>query len=140
MFSPELHKLLVRERIAEIHRRAARLAEQPGPPLPLRAPARDEWVTLRFAFPDDDEALARLASLDGAVPPAAPVLVAEVGGALRAALSLADGRAVADPFHPSCALLELLRARARQLEGAATRWPFRRRGRVRARPRLAGWR
>ena len=37
----------------------------------------------------------------------------------RAALSLADGSVVADPFHPSTALVDLLRARARQLTGSA---------------------
>jgi hypothetical protein len=74
-------------------------------------------VTLRFAFPDDERALARLATLDSREPPAMPVLLGEVGGQLLAALSLADGTAVADPFHPTVALVELLKARARQLTG-----------------------
>ncbi|MBV9464847.1 MAG: hypothetical protein JO169_01910, partial [Solirubrobacterales bacterium] len=46
--------------------------------------------------------------------PAQPALVAEIDGELCAALSLADGRVVADPFRPSGALLELLRMRAAQ--------------------------
>jgi hypothetical protein len=84
-------------------------------------------VTLRFAFPDDVESLARLAALDSADPPVGTVLLAEVEGELHAALSLADGRVVADPFQPTAELLELLRARARQLSRAGAS-PRRRRG------------
>ena len=72
-------------------------------------------VTLRFAFPDDDAGLVRLAGLDCALPLALPALVAEVDGELRAALSLVDGRAVADPFHFTGELVDLLRTRAHQL-------------------------
>jgi hypothetical protein len=78
-------------------------------------------VTLRFAFPDDAEALGRLAALDSSRPPALPVLLAEVAGQLRAGLSLSDGTVVADPFHPSTALVELLRARASQLTSSGPR-------------------
>ena len=74
-------------------------------------------ITLRRARPADGPAIARLAELDGAPPPREPLLVAEVLGQLRAAISLADGAVVADPFHPTLALLELLRARERQLRG-----------------------
>jgi hypothetical protein len=77
--------------------------------------SRLELLTLRFAFPDDEAALARLAALDSSEPPAMPVLLGEVGGQLRAAVSLVDGVVVADPFQPTVALVELLRARARQL-------------------------
>jgi hypothetical protein len=77
-------------------------------------------VTLRFAFPDDAEALARLAALDSSAPPPMPALLAEVGGRPWAALSLLDGSVVADPFHPTVALIHLLRARAEQLRGGAT--------------------
>ena len=78
-------------------------------------------VTIRHAFPDDALALVRLAALDSREPPAQPVLVAEVDGELRAALSLRDGAVAADPFHRTQALVELLRARAAQLSavGAA---------------------
>jgi hypothetical protein len=41
-------------------------------------------------------------------------LLAEVGGEVRAALSLQDGAVVADPFHPTAPLAELLRAYSRQ--------------------------
>jgi hypothetical protein len=75
-------------------------------------------LTLRFAFPDDTPAVARLAALDSSDPPASPALVVEVGGELRAALSLVDGAVIADPFYPSTELIQLLRARAAQLSAA----------------------
>jgi hypothetical protein len=77
--------------------------------------ARADSVTIRHAFPDDGLALLRLAALDSAEVPAKPLLVAEVDGELRAALSLRDGVAIADPFHPTRALVELLSSRAAQL-------------------------
>jgi len=87
-------------------------------------------VTIRYAFPADAQALARLASLDSSVVPPSPVLVAEVEGELRVALSLADGAVIADPWHPTTALVQLLRARARQLTDD--------RGRRRTRPLTRG--
>ena len=54
----------------------------------------------------------RVAALDSARVPRAPLLVAEMDGEVRAALSLDDGGAIADPFHRSLELVELLRARA----------------------------
>ncbi len=83
-----------------------------------------EGITLRYAFPDDDAAVARLAALDSASVPDAPLLVAEVGGELRAAISLQDGIVIADPFHPTLALVALLRERGRQLTAirAERRW------------------
>lgn len=69
-------------------------------------------LTLRLAGPQDGDALRRLAELDSSRAPAGDVLVAEVGGELRAALSLADRHAVADPFRRTDQLLALLRERA----------------------------
>ncbi len=121
---PTLHRLLAAERARELRyeadsRRVARRRgfrrslARPAPSLALEAA-----VTIRYAFPDDERALARLATLDSSVALRGPVLVAEVDGELRAALSLSDGAVVADPFHPSAALTELLLARARQLAGS----------------------
>jgi hypothetical protein len=78
-------------------------------------------VTLRFACFDDAPDLLRLAQLDSASPLRDPILVGEVSGRMVAALSLTDGRAIADPFVLSAGVVELLRARARQLEGAERR-------------------
>jgi len=75
-------------------------------------------VTIRRAFPDDAQALQRLAALDGAKPPQTEVLVAEVAGELWAAVAVPDGRAVADPFRPTAELVALLHERARQMRSA----------------------
>jgi len=85
-------------------------------PKPHRRPEID-GVTIRYAFPDDARELARLAILDSQALPEGVVLVAEVGGALRAGLA-ADGTVIADPFHRTADLILLLRERARQLEAA----------------------
>jgi hypothetical protein len=69
-------------------------------------------ITIRPAYADDQLALGRLAALDSAEIPSGPLLLAEVDGSLRAALSLADDGAIADPFFPTLHLLELLRAHA----------------------------
>jgi len=91
-------------------------------------------VTIRVAYPADALALARLAALDSAcAPPREPVLVAEVGGELAAAISLDDGAVVANPFAPTAALVELLEARARQLRGDRRRFRQVSRARHRAR-------
>jgi hypothetical protein len=87
--------------------------------------AAEPTVTIRYARPDDALALLDLASLDSSYAPHGNVLVAEVGGRLWAALSLADGHAIADPFRPTGELSFLLAERARQLSRAAR--PSRRR-------------
>lgn len=99
----------------------------------VRPVTSEKRVTLRFGSLADEDSLAHLAALDSSKPLAHPVLVAEVDGRLLAALALSDGKVVADPFHPTLALIELLRARARQL-GVDTR--VRRSGRPRAWSRL----
>ncbi len=76
-------------------------------------------LTVRMATADDRAALERLAALDGAdQPPAQPVLIGSMMSRPVAALSLSDGGVVADPFAPTCELVELLRLRARQLRCA----------------------
>lgn len=101
-------------RIDDLRRDASRRRVMRQPP-PRAATAEIGAVTLRFGFPDDDDALARLAAMDSSRPPAQPVLLAEVAGELRAGLSLSDGAVVADPFYPTTALVELLQTRASQL-------------------------
>jgi hypothetical protein len=75
-------------------------------------------ITVRRADHRDVAVLRSLAQLDSAEPPAEPVLIAEAGGVARAALSLVDGTTVADPFHPTTDLVELLRLHADQLAQA----------------------
>jgi hypothetical protein len=100
--------------------------------LPLCRPAitiaaMDTWgsqILIRPGYADDELALLRLAALDSATgPPPAPLLVAEVDGALSAALSLSDGSCIADPFRPTAQIVALLRAHA----AASTPAPRRRR-------------
>lgn len=83
-------------------------------------------VIFRLAGADEGAAVARLAELDSARTPTGPVLVAEIGGELWAALSLEDFHAVSDPFRPTGELLFLLVERGRQLrrhrERRTRRW------------------
>ena len=84
-----------------------------------RGPERSvhEEITIRYARSEDEAALGRLATLDSATVPALPLLVAEVDGELRAASSVSGSEVIADPFHPTVALVELLQIRAGQLGG-----------------------
>jgi hypothetical protein len=75
-------------------------------------------LTLRYATPGDAAALERLAALDSSRPLDGRVLVAEVEDDVVAAISLADHRAISDPFQPTGELVWILAARARQLHRA----------------------
>ena len=66
-------------------------------------------VTIRPAYADDETALWRLAALDSAAVPSGQLIVAEVDGALRAAVAAEDLRAIADPFQLTDDLVALLR-------------------------------
>ncbi len=94
----------------------------------MNAIDHEQALTIRIAGPADAEALDRLAALDSAEELEGEVLLAEVGGELRAAVSLESSRAVADPFHRSADLVSFLRVRAEQLA------PCSRGGHRRARP------
>ena len=69
-------------------------------------------LTIRRAYPDDGDALVRLAQLDSGRAPSGPALVAESGGEIVAALDLERGTAIADPFVPTANIVELLRLHA----------------------------
>lgn len=73
-------------------------------------------IRIRAAGAEDLPSVARVAGRDTSPLPAEPLLVAEVDGDVRAAISLADGAVVADPFHRTSELVEMLRIRA---EGAS---------------------
>jgi hypothetical protein len=79
--------------------------------------------TIRLATQDDDAALRWLAELDDQDPlvPGA-VLVGELDGKPQVALSMTDGRAIANPFLPTATLLAHVRMRAGAL-GAYERTP-----------------
>ena len=87
----------------------------------------DRDVVIRRATDDDRLAIRDLAALDSAAPLHGGALVALVEGEPWAAISLADGRVVADPFRPSAQAAELLRVRASHVARAAAVSPLRRR-------------
>jgi hypothetical protein len=62
----------------------------------------------------DAAALTRLAALDDAEPVHGDVLMAFADGEPVAAMSVDDGRVVADPFHRTADAVALLRFQARQ--------------------------
>jgi hypothetical protein len=82
-------------------------------------------VTVRVADRDDDEVANVLAELDSAPALAGRRLLALADGWPVAAISLDDGRVVANPFARSAAAVELLRVRASQLDEAAEPRPRR---------------
>ena len=74
--------------------------------------------TVRIAEPRDFTDLKRLAALDSARMPQGTLLVGEVGGAIQAALPVAGGRAIANPFVRTLELVDMLELRAKQLRAA----------------------
>ena len=74
-------------------------------------------VTIREANASDAGALRRLAELDSGRVPAEPMLIAEVGGAIRAAVSMSSGDVIADPFHPTQEVVQMLKIH-RNTQGA----------------------
>ena len=137
--NPQLNYLLAKARTEDLLRQAAE-RRRAVPPQPRRrwlaaavgrvaktgrrrrptrrdpAPVHDRQITTRFAAPEDDPGLRRLAALDSNSVPPAPLLLAEEDGELRAALSLRGSQIIADPFFPTADLVKLLRARAGRLE------------------------
>ena len=80
----------------------------------------NDSITIRRSTEDDRAAIVRLAHLDDSRAPTGDSLLAYVGGELRAAVSLRPrGGSVADPFHLTSDVVELLQLRATQEELAA---------------------
>jgi len=79
-------------------------------------------MTIRPARYADAPALARLAALDSRRPLAGgQVLVGQLGDRIVAAVSMHDGRAIADPFAPSAVVVEMLRRHASATRPAKAR-------------------
>lgn len=74
-------------------------------------------LTIRYALADDEAALHDLAALDSQRLPGGPLLLAEVGGELWAAVQLSGEVVIADPFRRTADVVSLLRVRAGQLRG-----------------------
>jgi hypothetical protein len=73
-----------------------------------------EPITITHATEDNRQELWRLAALDDRSAPNGPALLAYVDGELRAAVGIVDGRAVADPFHLTAEIVEILQFQARR--------------------------
>jgi hypothetical protein len=107
-----------RQRAAADARRARYAAMRYADDL-VAATAQD--VVIRTADAGDVLALMNLSELDSQPVPAGTVLVAEVNGTIRAALSVDTGRVIADPFESTTNLRARLRLRADQLQSAPSR-------------------
>jgi hypothetical protein len=70
---------------------------------------------VRQATPSDDSVLERIAGLDGQRPLSGPVLLGEIDGKPAAAVSIDDGRVVADPFQLTAQLVLVITMRRRAL-------------------------
>jgi hypothetical protein len=116
MVSPQLHLALVDAKLEDGRRAAVTPNSLPRPARPRSTVAAERSVTLRFGVPADAKRLARLAALDSSKPLTQPSLLAEVDGQLLGALGLSDGTVIADPFHHTADLIDLLRARAHHLD------------------------
>ena len=75
---------------------------------------------IRYATVDDVPALRRLVELHDPRLFCGPALIGEIGGVPAAAVSLADGRVIADPSQPTTVLRQLLRLRRDALRTART--------------------
>lgn len=75
-------------------------------------------ITIRRSNHADTPMLRELAELDSARPIDGPILMAELGDRVVAAISLDERRAIADPFEPTQEVLELLWGWANQARAA----------------------
>jgi hypothetical protein len=118
MQHPDIMRFMVDERIDDLRHAARRR------PAHTIDPVDEQAVELRLCRVDDDPALEQLAALEGRELPAGRFVLAEVAGRVVAALPLAGGPALRDPFVPTKHLERLLELRAAQLEPARRSRPF----------------
>jgi hypothetical protein len=94
---------------------------QPRREPPHPALNAEHELRIRLASSDDCGVLHGLATLDSQTPLHGDALIAELDGFAVAALSLEDGRLIADPFAPTAAAGDHLRLRAESI--TATKRP-----------------
>ena len=99
-----------------------------------------DGISIRHLGADDLPEVERLAQLESRRPPEGALLGVEIEGRLLAAISLATGESIADPFSRTGELRALLELRAAQLRRRENRRSkrFRRLPRSKARAALAG--
>lgn len=90
-----------------------RIRPHTGPMTTLTA----QTIAIRPAVDEDHAAVRRLAALDSAPMPTGPLLLGVVDGEIRSAAPLTGGHVVADPFHATAEVVDLLRIRAARLRG-----------------------
>jgi hypothetical protein len=73
---------------------------------------------IRRALDDDAPALRQLADLDSQSPIGGDALIGEIDGRPAAAISLAEGHVIADPFQFTGQLSAMLKMRARSLRAS----------------------
>jgi hypothetical protein len=129
---PDVDRLLREERFDELARlgalpaRRLTTASRPGPKgrftrlrraltAPIR-PAEPGVLTIRQAGAADNREIARLADMDELPAPRGRLLVAEIESEILAAFPLEGGPVIAHPLRATGGLVDLLEARARQLE------------------------
>jgi hypothetical protein len=117
---PAFHQVIAAERSKEIERAAERTRLRRRESLQPRATV--EPVALRLDRVHDRAALTELAALEGRPLPPGPFVVAEVNGAVVAAMPLGTGAVLADPFLPTAEILPLLALRAAQLSPPRSRF------------------
>ena len=119
MTHPQFRIDTLHQRSDELGRRINRsrlLTDEPG-----CYESADEGITLRLSRLSGDPSIERLAALEGRKAAQGPHLVAEVDGEVVAALPLAGGGFLGDPFRRTAHLLPLMRRRAAQLYAAPRR-------------------
>ena len=136
MVPRQLRQALVCVTLDAVRRAEVTASSGPRQARPRSTVAAERSVTLKLAIPADAKRLARLAALDSSSPLTQPSLVAEVDGQLLAALGLSDGAIIADPFHHTAHLIDLLRARAHHLDAHR---PAKRSARFRFWTRCTSW-
>jgi hypothetical protein len=109
MHDYELRRMIMNDRIETLQRAAFRPAVAAAP----RIESPD--IELRLCKSDDDFALDQLGELSERPVPSGRLVVALVDGRLVAAVPLAGGPALRDPFVRTAHLLPLLELRAKQL-------------------------
>ena len=106
----EVRRMIMDDRIDTLRRAGA-----PRRQLQVRVDEDAPGVELRLCKPADDPAIERLAALSERPVPFGRLVVALVDGRLVAALPLAGGYPLRDPFVKTAHLLPLLELRADQL-------------------------
>lgn len=116
-----LTTIVATEHIADLQREADRRRATRVSPADVEVSP----IELRVAETGYDADARRLAILDEAEDLEGAVLIAYSGGRPVAAMSLSDGRVVADPFVATSDAVSLLRLRAGHLSGKRTHRPLR---------------